>query len=276
MKKPNLFKYDDYRKFLADWFMWMKEIKPGFSYRVFSRIAEFKSPNHLLLVIQHQRNIALNSINKYFSALKLKQSERKYFECLVKFNQAEDMVSKKEYFRELSAYWIKKSNFLKNEQFKYLANWYYPAIREMVNLREFRENGSWISKKLGNLISPAQAQKAIEELLELKLLARDKDNKLVQTNHYITTGNEVADVSAFLYHEQMMKLAMEALKEKSSSLRNITALTFTMTTQDYETIVNKINDFRKQIVGILQNREKQNEDEMLYQLNFHLFPISRE
>lgn len=276
MKKPNLFKYDNYRKFLKDWFMWMKEVKPEFSYRLFSRIAGFQSPNQLLLVMQNQRNIALASISKYFTALKLKQSERKYFEYLVKFNQAEDMLSKKEYFKELSVYWIKKSSLLKNEQFKYLANWYYPAIREMVNIKNFKENGTWISKKLGGLISPAQANRAIEELIQLKLLARDQNSKLIQTSHYITTGNEVADVSAFLYHEQMMKLALEALKEKASSLRNITALTFTMTAQDYDIMVGKINDFRKQIIGMLQNREIQNQDETLYQLNIHLFPVSKE
>ncbi len=275
MKKPNLFTYEDYRLFLKDWFAWMKETKPGYSYRLFSRIAGFKSPNQLLLVIQNQRNIALASINKYFQALKLKHSEQKYFECLVKFNQAENMSAKKAYFEDLSTHWVKRESFLENEQLQYLSNWYYAAVREMVNLKDFKENGAWISKKLGGLITPTQAQRTIEELLALKLIERDSNQRLVQTNNYVTTGDEIQSVAAFLYHEQMIKLALEALKEKSST-RNTTALTFTMTQKDYNSVVDKINNFRKEIVGLIQNREIQNQDEALYQLNIHLFPITKD
>lgn len=276
MIQPNLFTYDDYRKFLKDWYEWMKETKPGFSYRAFSRWIGFKSPNQLLLVIKGQRNITLDTLGKYFEVLKLKHTEKKYFEILVKFNQAQDMPTKSQYFKEISLYWLKKGTVLEPEQLKYLSNWYYTAIREMVNLKGFQATGPWIVKKLGGLITTAQARKAIEILMELKLLTRDAvDKKLRQTSHYVTTGNEVNSVAAFLYHEQMIKLAMESLKEKSASERNLTALTFTIRKGDYDTLVGEINDFRKKMIAELQNREVQTEDTDLYQLNVHLFPIRR-
>lgn len=275
MQRPNLFLYEDYRKYLRDWFSYMKQTKESFSYRAFSLWAGFKSPNHLLLVIKGQRNIALNSLGKYFGVLKLNQTEKKYFELLVKFNQAQDMPAKTEYFRELSSYWLKRGALLDLEQYKYLSNWYYTAIREMVTLKDFKENGAWIAKKLGGLITPAQARQAIEVLLDLKLLRREGSYQLVQTSNYVTTGNDVGSVSAFLYHQQMIKLAEEALK-KSSATRNLTALTFTIQKKDYEMIVHEINEFRKRIIAILQNREVQNKDEQLYQFNAHLFPITKE
>lgn len=275
MEKPSLLTYDNYRKYLGDWYLWMKETKPGFSYRAFSKWAGFQSPNHLLLVIKGERNVALPSIGKYFEVLKLKQTERKYFELLVKFNQAQDMPSKTEYFRELSVYWLRRGTLLKPEQYKYLTNWYYTAIREMVNLKDFKETGSWIARKLGDLVTPAQAEQAIKTLLELKLLERNKNKKLVQTSNYVTTGNEIGSIGAFLYHEQMMLLARLSLKEKASSERNLTALTFTMRKSDYDMIVSETNDFRKRLIAALQNRETIDQDEDLYQLNIHLFPINK-
>ena len=275
MEKPALFTYEDYRKFLKDWYDWMKATKPGFSYRAFSRWVGFKSPNQLLLVIQGQRNITLDTLGKYFEVLKLKQTERKYFETLIKFNQAGDMPTKTQYFKEISLYWLKKGTVLEPEQLKYLSNWYTTAIREMVNLKGFQPTGAWIVKKLGGIVTPAQARKAIEILIELGLVTRGTDKKLKQTSAYVTTGNEVNSVSAFLYHEQMIRLAMEALKEKDSSERNLTALTFTIREEDYDSLVGEINEFRKKIIAMLQNRNALTEDSELYQLNVHLFPIRK-
>lgn len=274
-QRPNIFTYEDYRKYLKDWYEWMKSTKPGFSYRAFSRWVGFKSPNQLLLVIQGRRNITINTLGKYFEILKLKHTERKYFELLVKFNQAQDMPTKSEYFREISLYWLKKGTMLEKEQLNYLSNWYYTAIREMVNLKGFREQGAWIVKQLGGLVTIPQARKALEILKELGLVTKDSDGKLKQTSNYVTTGDQVESVAAFLYHEQMIRLAMESLREKTSTERNLTALTFTMKKEDYENIVGEINDFRKRIIAALQNRPVQTEDTDLYQLNIHLFPIRK-
>lgn len=274
-EKPNLFGYDNYRSYLKDWYDWMKESKPAFSYRAFANWAGFKAPNQLLLVIKNQRNIALSSLGKYFDALKLKDSEKKYFELLVKFNQAKDMVAKSQYFKELSVFWLKKGTLLEGQQFKYLTNWYYPAVREMVNLSDFKETGQWIADKLGGMITPAQARKAVEVLLELGLLKRDANRKLLQASNYVTTGNEVESVTAYLYHQQMIAAALQSLKEIAYLKRNITALTFTIAKDDYDMVVSEINDARKKIISSLQNRKVQNRDTELYQLNFHLFPINK-
>jgi len=273
--RPNLFTYDNYRLYLKDWFSWMKETKPGFSYRAFSMWADFKSPNQLLLVINGQRNIALSSLGRYFEVLKLKPTECKYFEILVKFNQAKDMPTKTQHFRELSVYWLKKGTLLESNQLEYLNNWYYTAIREMVNLHNFKEDGNWIAKKLRNLISAPQARHAIQVLLDMKLLQRDAQGKLVQTTQYVTTGNETNSVSAFLYHDQMIRLAMESLNEGESHSRNLTALTFTIRKVDYDRLVGEIDEFRKKMISALQNRDDLTKDEELYQLNIHLFPIGK-
>lgn len=275
MTQPNIFKYDNYRLFLKDWFCWQKAERPTYSYRFFSKMAGFKSPNQLLLVIQGKRNIALKSLDRFFTALKLKKSEKRYFEILVKFNQTKDMAQKKEYLNQMSAHWLKKRSFLEDKQYRFMTNWYFSAIRELTALKNFQENHSWIAKQLGSLITPTQARQSIALLLDLKILTRDNTGRLKPTNEYITTGNEVSSVAAYLYHMQMIKLAMQSLSDVPASKRNITALTFTMRKKDYEMVVDEIIEFRKRLVSILQNRDSTGDDEMLYQLNLHLFPLNK-
>jgi len=276
MKKPNIFKYENFRQYLKDWFKWMKTQKPSFSYRAFSRWADFKAPNHLTLVIKGDRNISQFSIGKYFKILRFNEKEKKYFEILVKFNQTKDMSAKRHYFNELSRYWLKPGHFIKKQQYEYLSKWYYTVIKEMVTLKDFREDCKWIAKKLDNLITPGEVKRALETLITLDLLMRDEDGKLVQVENYITTGSEVEAVSAYIYHEQMMKLANKSLKTIPDNQRNITAVTFTMNRNDYDSVLNKIEECRKEIISILQNREEKDEDTHVYQLNLHLFPITGE
>ncbi|MBU1917519.1 DUF4423 domain-containing protein, partial [bacterium] len=86
--------------------------------------------------------------------------------------------------------------------------------------------------------------------------------------------NETQEVAAFLYHEQMSQITLEALKSKDTSRRNITALTFSVRKEDYDSIVGELNKLRKRIINFVQHRLVQDEDDMLYQLNLQFVPLS--
>jgi len=74
-----------------------------FSYRYFSRKAGYNSPNFLKLVIDGERNISTDSIERFADALGLTLSERRFFANLVAFNQAETAEEKNEAFERVSA-----------------------------------------------------------------------------------------------------------------------------------------------------------------------------
>ena len=55
-----VFAYSNYREFLRDWFAQLQS-SPGFSFRSFSRIAGFNSPNFVKLVVDGKRNLSIES-----------------------------------------------------------------------------------------------------------------------------------------------------------------------------------------------------------------------
>lgn len=271
---PDITLYDDYRKFLHDWFATRKSNDTTWTYREFSRRAGFKSPNQLWLVIRGKRNITRDSLPQYLSVLELKIADRKIFEALVLFNQAHDVAEQQQHWRELCDLKKRRGHNLEAQQYKYLTNWHYAAVCEMVNLRDFREDGAWIAKRLGALITPHQAEDALRVLAELKLVTRDEHGKLKQSAAYITTGDQAQSVAATLYHEQMTKLTLDAIREMPPSERNVTGLTFTMRREDYEQVVTAMNDFRKRIAAFITSRLTQGQDDGLYQFNLNLVPLS--
>jgi len=86
--------YKDYRLFLRDFYREKKKFHYCYSFRLFSRVAGFASPNFLKLVMDGRRNISRDSIPKFGKALKLTPTEIEYFEHLVFWNQGKSDYEK--------------------------------------------------------------------------------------------------------------------------------------------------------------------------------------
>ena len=195
-QKPNILEYDDYRGYLRDRYEHDKSSRPRFSYRAFSEAAGFRSPNFLQLVIEGKRNLSARSIDKFSSALKLNKKEAEYFRCLVLLNQSRTTEEKTFYADHL----MRSRRFqqirpLLQNQYACYADWYNLPIRESVLLPGFEEDPDWIAREMVPPISPRQAGKAVELLLELGLLKRDDSGHLVQAEALLSTGDQITSAS---------------------------------------------------------------------------------
>ena len=83
-----VFTYIDYRKFLLDYYNEKKATTHFFSYRYFFNKASIKSPVFLKQVIEGERNLTLQTIDKFIGALNLNKKEATFFRHLVQFNQS--------------------------------------------------------------------------------------------------------------------------------------------------------------------------------------------
>lgn len=272
ISKPIIYEYHNYRLYLSNLFEYFKEIKPAFSYRFFSKQAGFRSPNFLKLVIEGKRNLSGESIEKFSLAFKLNQKEKDYFRNLVQLNQATTIEEKAYYSEQIfksSAY--RKINPLKKEQHDYYTNWYYIAIREMVDLPNFKNDPNWIANHLRPKTSPQDAEKALSELEKLGLIQKDRNGKYEQIDQIVSTGDEVAsnDVAKFL--QLMSHRGAESIDLIPAPQRDISAVTVTLSEKNFLKIKQLIQDFRKQLLQIAQEEQSA---EAVYQINFHIFPLT--
>ena len=76
LMRPRPQDFVDYRAYLREMFDYLKVTRPQFSYRYFSRIAGFTSPNFLKLVADGERNLTPPSIPKFAKGLWLDEHER--------------------------------------------------------------------------------------------------------------------------------------------------------------------------------------------------------
>jgi uncharacterized protein (TIGR02147 family) len=271
-KRPCVFEYADYRAFLGALYLYFKEDKSYFSYRYFSQKAGFSSPNFLKLVVENKRNLSLPSIEKFAKALKLSKIETEFFSYLVQFNQA-DSESKKSWFAQkmVRCQGFRKIQPLKQAEYSYYANWYYIPIRELICVKDFKEDALWIAKQFSPALSVEQVERAIAHLQELKLVLRNSKGQLIQSQKSLTTENEVSNNFVKQYHKDMIQKGSEAIDNTSRELREISSVCIPVSEGKRDEIKKLIQDFRKEVMALAEEDEN---SQAVYQLNIQWFPIA--
>lgn len=269
----SVFTYLDYRKFLKDAFEEMKGARPTFSHRSFARMAGFSSSNFVLLVMQGKRNFSSEGILKISRALKLKKKEAEFFENLVRFNQAKTDAEKNFYYSRIMANrQYAASRPLEKGQYEYYSKWYIPAIREMILLGDFREDPKWISQNIRPQITPHEARQALDLLLDIGLVKRGEDGRLVQVDRHLFSGDEVASLAITNFQREMIGLAAKSIDDTPADKREINSVTFAISMDKLAQAKKMMREFRTQLAGFLAECEGASD---VYQFNMQLFDLSR-
>lgn len=273
----NIYIYLEYRKYLQDYYNFMKERDKSFTFRSFSKKAGVHAPNFLQLLIQKKRNLKKSTILQVSRAIGHTAAEAEYFNYMVHLDQAKTNDEKVLFFNKLGQ--IRKPyamDVLTEIQFEHYKCWYYKAIRELLGLYPFYPEEKYAYRHLASLLLPqiteSEARTAVKHLLKLGLLKQQTDTRIVQTSRFITTGDEVQSLFVRQFHETMIELAKKSQDRIPPDLRDISSVTASISKSGFETIKSEIQLFRKRILEIVKS---DSDPEGVYQINFQLFPITK-
>ncbi len=270
--KPNIFEYVDYREYLRDFYEAGKANVSQFSYRYLARQAGFSSPNFFKLVMDGDRNLSADSVEKFAKALKLDREEKRFFSDLVAFDQADDVDEKNAAFEQVAASQrFRQARRIDSSMFEYLSRWYHPAIRELAARPEFRRDPEWISRQLSPTVPVEQVRASLDLLFDMGLLVEDDDGHISRGEPSLTTGHEVRSLAVGNYHRQMLQRAADSIEEVPRELRNINALTVCIDPDNIGEIKERIQAFRETLLDFC---DRDANPKTVFQINFQLFPLS--
>jgi uncharacterized protein (TIGR02147 family) len=270
---PNLFEYTDYRKFLADYQKEEHAKNPHFSHRYFAQKAGFTSSGLFANIMKGRRNLTDTLIGKFSRALKLNKKEEAYFESLVRFNQAKSIDDKnKHYLRMLQSSPLKAIT-INRERHEFYSQWWYSAIRELLNYFHFKDDYRALARRLDPHISIEQAKDAIATLQRLNMIERDEQGYYRQTASIITTGEQhEQSLNVMNFQIATMDLAKESLRRHCSAVRDISTLTLTLSTDSVRKARAEIAAMQQKLLAIA---EEDREVDSVYQINFQMFPLTK-
>lgn len=269
----NIFSYQDFRKFLKDWYQSSKE-KYGFSYRVFSRLAGFTSSNIFKLVMEGRRNLTEDSIKKFAKGLKLNRAEAEYFRTLVLFNQAEKHEDKNLYYQKLiRTQRVQELQPLIQDRYEYYSTWYHPVIRELVVAKDFDGTMEWIAKRLEPEVSAAQVRKSTELLERMHFIKKDPEtHRWSQDSPLVTSGVESDQLVLLNYHRSLLDLMKEQVGRVPQAERDVSALTLGVMKDRLPQLKKRIQEFRREILQMVS--EDHNPDDVVL-LGIQLLPVTK-
>jgi uncharacterized protein (TIGR02147 family) len=268
----SIFEYENFRAFLKDCYSFSKARNKKFSFRYFARIAGFKSPSFLKLVMEGEANLSRKSIPKVAAALKLSKEEAEFFKNLVLFEQATSTEEKHAYSAKIMrSHRFKRIHPISEAQFNYYSNWYYIPVRELVGMPGFKEDPAWIAKKFDPPITEQNVKKALNELQKLGLIIRDAEGRLTTAHSNINTANEVTSQTIAQYHREMMRLAAESIDRFPRTRREISSITMGVSEGTANLIKKRVQEFRAELANLIA-QDSEGVDRV-YQLNFQFFPM---
>lgn len=268
---PSVLDYDDYRLFLKDLYLARKTSRAGYSYRRFAEDLGFTPSNFIHLVISGKRNLSQEAIDKIKARLKWTAQHKKFFQNLVFFGQSVHEAKRERYRAELDKILGKRRAILNPDQDAYFSNWYVPVIRELLALKGFVSDLSWIAHKLKPRVERVKVQEALRVLARLKMIVK-REGFWAQNDEHLATPAEITSDLVHNYHAEMLKLSAQALDLPAES-RDISAMTMSLSPAQFTWLKQRVVDFRDEIQQELQELDEDRHT-LVAQLNIQLFPVT--
>ncbi len=269
----DIFQFLDYRTYLRAFYDAEKHASRTFSYRAFSMRVGVSSPNHLKRIMDGERSLRGELVERYAKALGLSQSERRYFAALVQFTDAGDSKQREQAYRVLRSFrQYQDAHQLDESHAAYHESWYIPAVRELASRHGFRADPAWIAAQVRPKIKVREARAALETLFALGLLS-EVDGEVVKADAVLTTGAQTRGAHITRYHRVMLERASACIDEFPAAERDLSAITCCVDADSLPAFREMIADFRRQCVAFAEQSKRPRQ---VLQLNIQLFPLTND
>jgi uncharacterized protein (TIGR02147 family) len=220
----------------------------------------YRTARSLELILSGDRLPSEDMLRRIQKDLKLSEYEYKYFQMMV---QKEKRLRKNKSVIELEEEMALlrpqrlEARYISNEIFRRVSEWYPLVIRQLGMTTKFKNDISWIAKKLRGKVTTAQIHAA---LAEWQGLAYDRRS--------LYTNEDIPSDAVRTFHKKMLQKAIEAVDEVEVDNREYISLTIRGSKKDLPALKKKLREVRDQL-----NQDSNRGDETeVFQVCIAFFP----
>ncbi|RYZ91232.1 MAG: TIGR02147 family protein [Proteobacteria bacterium] len=270
---PPIYQYLDFRKYLRDAIEMRKASSPHYSMEVLSRQAGVMTKPHLSLILAGKRSLSEEKANAIGSALQLSAQELYYYQHLVKFNQAKSDRVRESYLKVILTETKRRSgDNLPTNSYRVLESWHFFVIRELARMPRFDPDPHAIAKRLRDLLTPSEANTAVNLLLDTRLLMVDSAGNLVASDEALRTTDEINSLAIRSFHRSCLELGKRILELDPIEEREFASMNILLKTRDKAKLKNMIKAFREEVLFLSADGET-GHDAQVAQVNIQMFNI---
>ncbi|HEX4925266.1 MAG TPA: TIGR02147 family protein [Bdellovibrionales bacterium] len=271
-KAPVVYEYHDYRAYLKDHFNFRKSRERDFSTRAFAKSVGL-TPPYFTMVLNGRRSLSSTTIEKILPALELTPAEQSYFKllCVIADSSSqEERVQALNKLQNFSTY--RKNNPEEFEVYRYLTKWFYVAIKELAATKEFKPDPAWIQNQLAYKVAPAEIRRALEFLEEQKFIKVKPDGSAEVVRKTLSCKDGVFQLALREFHQQMLRLAGEAMTSVHHSRRSILGETLCVSERDFEKIHEILERSARELIALEKTAAG---PDAVYHVTLAAFPLTK-
>lgn len=231
------------------------------------------SAAYLPLVLSKKRNLSADVLIKLAPNLHLDAQEQKFLELLRILSDSDSTkarINAHEKMRLLKGY--KDVNPGEIEAYHYLTHWYYVAVRELAQTEDFEADPKWIKNRLRHKVTLGEAKESLDFLLQNGYLKENEQGKISVTEKEVNCVGGVYKLALGKFHDEMMEVGLDLLREVPSSKRTIEGYTFAFPSDKFDEVSQILNQALDKIESL--GREHKNGD-TVYHVNAMAVPLTK-
>lgn len=270
--KPQLYNYSDPVEFLNALLKSKQTANPQYSLRSWVKQLGLNNVAMLSMVLNKKRRLLPRLSTRISQHLlqseQFNEEEARYFDTLVHYHNS-NVSSEKIFYEKLLSSLRPDKHFstIELDTFRVLTEWYHIIILEMTFLKDFVPDAKWIVKKMHQEITLTQAQEALDRLLRLELLKKDKNGKLSRTTKNLKTPDDIPNEHLRKLHAQMIQRSIKALEGQTVKERDITTQILSIQKERIPGAKEIIKEFRVKLSKYLESHP----GDSVYQINIQFF-----
>jgi uncharacterized protein (TIGR02147 family) len=272
MALPDVFSFNDYRAYLAEYYRVRKASDRKFSHRFIAGQVHAKSAGWFADIVQGRISLTGGHLSRLIHLLKLPAAEADYFETLVHLDQAASTEEKTRYYKRLLAIKGIDPEIVGKDRFEFYSEWYHAVIRELLFIYEFRGDYPSLAKKLSPSIGASEARKSVRLLESLGFLAKKASGGFAPIPATLKKDSTFKSVHLESFLRAYIRLGGESLESVPKEERDISTMTLSLSGAGFAKAKEEIRALRNRLMALMESDQ---DPEKVYQCNFQLFPVTR-
>lgn len=267
---PDLFGYNDFRKFLADWLDWKQSEDPAFTKAECSRRLGLPNSRSYLPDVLRGKRFSEVFRERFVRLLELADDESRFFRTLVRFNQAERPEERDAAYDELAALNRTPRHALGREHLEYYRTWRNGVVRALSGI-EMLDTAEAIARASAVPLTLPQVKQALRLLQRLGLAAPDKRGVLRPTETVLQADPTLGRELLRQLQSQHLELSREAFLQESSPDRVFWSNTISCSGEAQEAVLRALRRFQSEVRSIVHKDLRP--ADRAWQVNLQFFPL---
>ncbi|MCB9495911.1 MAG: TIGR02147 family protein [Fibrobacteria bacterium] len=272
MNRPDIHDFTSHREYLRTILAWGRARRdPRFLQRNILDRLGVASTGFLSNVLAGRKNLSPTQIRRFAEILELSAGDAEYFETLVHCGQARGETEQREWLERLGRLRTISISTLSEETIGLFARMESVFLYEYLTFATFDGN----AEELGACFDPPyrgeEILSALAHLRRLGLVEQDARGRWIARSQAVSSGPDADSPELASFHRRAMALARRSLAKVPSGERDLSVLSLGLSEDGYRRARAEIAHLRRRLVGIAM---EETHPERIYQLNFHLIPVS--